>query len=163
MSTHTRTSTRKSLTAAELKARATKRLAKRAIVLVKPEDLLSASQEKLCLALSYLDVSQLSTAKATELIAIIKGLFDISQVLQGKPTAIHASNNRKALADLIPAVLKEAERRGLSLGGRTIEGEVVKVPSARGQGTRHTPRGGTELGPIQLRTQSDFSKILEEL
>lgn len=155
-----RGTTRKTLTAAEIKKLAVKKALNRDIILVKPDDLLTASQEKLCLALSYLDVHQLSVAKATELISVIKQLFDITQVLQGKPTAIHATNNRKALKDLIPAVLREAERRGLAIQGRVIEGEVVSCSDPGGEGTRHTPPGASCPGPIQPSVQSEFSKIL---
>lgn len=154
---------RKTLTAAELTKRANKKLANRLVIKVKPEDLLTTSQEKLCLALSYLDATQLSTAKATELMSVIKQLFEITQILQGKPTAIHASNNRKALVDLIPAVLKEATRRGYVAPARVIEGEVVKEPGGEARGTRHTPPGGHGPGPIPPSVQSDFSKILDEL
>jgi len=154
------------------KAKEDKAARARDLVIIKPDDLLSASQEKLCLALSYLDVHQLSVAKATELISVIKQLFDITQVLQGKPTTITANNNRKALTQLIPLVLKEAERRGLQVAGQVIEGEVTRVkdhassvPSAKprgGEGTRHTPPGASDSGPIAPRPQSEFSKLLDD-
>ena len=156
MATNQRQTTRKTLTAAEIKKRSIVKLSKRSIQLIEPNDLLTASQEKLCLALSYLDVTQLSQAKATELIAVIKQLFDITQVLQGKPTSINLSSNRKALEVLIPAMLREAERRGMQVSGQVIEGSAVRVKG-------HTPPGASGAGPIQPREQSDFSKSIDTL
>lgn len=163
LSTNSRQSTRKTSTAAQIKSRNCKKLTTRAIIPIDPDDMLTAAQQKMCLALSYLDVSQLSVAKATDLITVIKQLFDITQVLQGKPTAITASNNRKALKDLIPLVLKEAERRGLARSEKVIEGEVVSSSALSTEGTRHTPSGASCSGPIQPSEQSEFSKIIDSL
>lgn len=165
MATNGRQTTRNTLTAAEIKKRSTKKLAERAIELINPNDLLSASQEKLCLALSYLDITQLSQAKATELISVIKQLFDITQVLQGKPTSINASANRKALEDLLPRMIREAERRGMQVAsqGKVIEGEVLSAKPLRAKSTRHTPPGHSVSGPIAASERSDFSKVIDSL
>lgn len=168
---YVRRTTRKTKTGAELRKNELEQLRNREVAEVLPTDLLSASQDKLCTALSYLDAHQLSTASPRDLVTVIKQLFDITQVLQGKPTTIHSSTNRKALKDLIPAVLKEAQRRGLSVdvprgtagdGAKVIEGEVLSAEPLSGEGTRHTPPGHSESGPIAAQEQSDFSKILDD-
>jgi len=143
----------------------------RDITLIKPDQILDTSLDKLCLSLSYLDAHQLSTAKASELMSIIKGLFDISQVLQGKPTSISAGANLKALDALLPAVMREAARRGVTVDAKAVRVEETSKKranpgpqvAARGSeegGPEAHPPGGLGAGPIEPPEPSAFSKIL---
>lgn len=106
--------------------------------LIAQQDLLNATQDKLCLVLSYIDRHNISRAKLSELTGLIKALFDVSQVMQGKPTSISHSESVRALKDLVPALMTEAQRRGIV----TVEGEVVEVRDpAPEPAWRRKPRG----------------------
>lgn len=118
------------LSTAFIEANEADKMRRRDVAQINPGQELDALQNKLRQTLSYLDATTLSTAKASELTSVIKTLFDVSQTIQGKPSSITASQNVKALDDLLPQVMREAARRGI-----VIEGEVVKdaivVPSAK--------------------------------
>lgn len=120
---------------------------------IKPDELLPATVERLCAAVAHITDYRLQGAKVSELNSLIKTLFEVSQVLQGKPTSISHSENVKALKDLVPALVKEATRRGID-----IEGEVVDV---QGPGPEAHPPGGSGAGPVEPRPQSEFSKFLD--
>jgi hypothetical protein len=139
-------------------------------------DLLPTLKEKLALTISYIDRYNVSNAKLSELNSIIKTLFDMSQVLQGKPTSISSSENTKALSSLVPALMREIQRRGMI----DVKGEVIEVVDAKPRKTRSDkgvpkrgagiealgsqahPPGGSGSGPVQPSAQSEFSKLLED-
>lgn len=155
------------------------------------DSLLDTVQDKLALAIAYLDRFNLSKAKVSELNSTIKTLFEVSQVLQGRPTSISRSDNQRALKELVPALNLELYRRGMV---EIIEGEVLKVvetprhPSgrkvrkdkgkkkaaaaqpqaleARCEATKEAPPwaegvGGSGSGPIDPKPPSEFSKLLD--
>jgi hypothetical protein len=123
------------------------------------DTMLEGTLAKLGYAVGCLTQSKLRSAKVSELNSLVKTLFDVTQVLQGKPTSISHSENVKKLKELVPALVQEAARRGI-----TLEGEVLDV-DVRGtrRGASAHPPGGQGLGPVKPRVQSDFSKISEIL
>lgn len=130
------------------------------------KDFLSALQERMCLALSYIDRYNLSNAKLSEINTTLKTLFDVAQIIQGRPTSISHNENMRALKDLVPALMREAERRGIiNTQGRVIE---VVESEERGAtrdawGTEAHPPGGFESGPVQPSGQSEFSKFISDM
>jgi len=110
-------------------------------------DLLTTIQSKMALALGYMDRVNLASATLNELTSAVKNLFDMQQILQGKPTQINASQNMRAIKDLLPAILKEATRRGI-----TIEGQIDPPPKAH-------PPAGVIVGSHPPHSTSDFLEI----
>lgn len=72
-------------------------------------------KEKLALALEYLDPYVLAGSSAKDLDAVIDGLIKNIQLLEGKPTSITSHEDRRQMNELIPALLLEAQKRGLKL------------------------------------------------
>jgi len=63
-------------------------------------------------------------------VAIAYGvLIDKKQLLEGKPTQILSVEERQELSDLLPALLREAERRGILVSkSPSIETTVSQAP-----------------------------------
>jgi len=150
------------------------------IVPIDPSKLLQELINKMCTAVACIDDTKLSTAKLGEIMSTIKTMFDITQVLQGKPTSISRSDNLKALKDLAPALLRELNRRGVTIDAKVAERvdvvtkaivvedvKDVKDDKVRidvpGAGSEAHPPVGVCSGPINHRDPSEFSKILENL
>lgn len=130
--------------------------------IVDSTNLLPALQEKIALALSYIDRFAISGAKLSELNTTIKTLFDVAQVLQGKPTSISHTDNVRTLKDLVPALMREASRRGMI----DIDGEVVEVREAKhkrkqrsdaGQARPHRRKDSAGASSGALGAESDGS------
>lgn len=117
-------------------------------VITTEAELLTAIQTKMALALGYMDRYQLAGSTLSELTSAVKALFDMQQILQGKPTQINASKNMSAIKDLLVPLLKEAKRRGhtISMGGHEAH-----------------PPGGSSGGPIPPLKPPDFSKNGSEI
>lgn len=145
-------------------------------VAIDSKDFLPALQQRMCLALSYIDRFNLANAKLSEINNALKTMFDIAQIVQGRPTSISHNENMRALKDLVPALMKEAERRGmLRTKGDIIE--VVDAPGAAQRGGRSEGRGsarealgtsahppvGFDSGPVAPSGQSDFSDFISDL
>ncbi len=136
---------------------------------IDPENPLPAIQERLALVLDRITPSKLSAAKLSELSGMMKQLFEAAQLLQGKPTTISDRSNVAALDKLVPAVLAEAERRGLAFDqAKVVPGEVLEVqascvPSAEveARGDEAHPPGGLGVATIQTQEPTTFSEISE--
>ena len=77
--------------------------------------------------LHYIDATTLGKAKLSELSQMFKTLFEAQQLLDGKPTTILSRGDKDQLKTLIPRLLQEAKRRGISLHKvKTVEGEEVE-------------------------------------
>ena len=77
--------------------------------------------------LYYIDATTLGKAKLSELSQMFKTLFEAQQLLDGKPTTILSRGDKDQLKSLIPRLLQEAKRRGISLHKvKTVEGEEVE-------------------------------------
>lgn len=78
-------------------------------------EMLSVLTEKMSLALSKLDESKFDAANAQQIAIVFGILAEKRELLQGKPTQIFSFEERKSMQDLLPAVLREAQRRGFVL------------------------------------------------
>lgn len=77
--------------------------------------------KKIHLLSLYLDDKVASEASARDLAMAMAQLTEKRQLLRGEPTAIISDHERAKLNDLLPALMKEAARRGA-----TIEGQVTE-------------------------------------
>lgn len=162
------------LSTAFIEASEADRLRRREVAPINQGQELDALNNKLRQALSYLDATMLSTAKASELTSVIKTLFEVSQTIQGKPSNITASQNVKALDALLPQVLSEAKRRGIVLEGEVIsdavfsaapEGiktqvdrpaQVLSSDAVSPEVDGHTPPGHLSRSPIQRVDETEI-------
>ena len=79
-------------------------------------------EEKLALALLQLTPSKLNRSSGRELTSIVSMLSEKRALLRGEPTQIVSHEQRQKLNDLLPELIKEAKRRGI-----TIEGSMKDV------------------------------------
>ena len=86
--------------------------------------LLDKMEQKLSLVLHYMDRGKLEDATLGQLKEIFKVVFDRRQLLRGEPTQIVSNDDRRAMKELFPLLVKEAKRRGLQVP--VIEGELVE-------------------------------------
>ncbi len=84
--------------------------------------LINGLEEKIALALSYLDSFALAGASAKDLQAVIDGLISNVQLLKGKPTSITSVEDRRRINELLPLLVLEAQKRGV-----VMEGEFTKI------------------------------------
>lgn len=97
---------------------------------------LAQMEDRLDRALHYLDDYALSGATAKDLAVIIGILTEKRQLLRGEPTAILSSEERVTLNALIPVVVREAQRRGITIdmnsGEPIVTGGRQLLPGAHG-------------------------------
>lgn len=95
-------------------------------------------EEKIELALQFMDETSFASAPLKDVGYVLNVLISNHQLLQGKPTQIYDITTRKKLETMMPAMLAEARRRGI-----TVEGEfahVVATPELPVAATDHTDR-----------------------
>ena len=79
---------------------------------VKDNEIIELLRDRTGRALGYLDDYSLSSASAKDLAITIGILIEKTQLLEGKPTQILSVEERRHINDLLPAVIREAQRRG---------------------------------------------------
>ena len=79
--------------------------------------------------------SKLQKAGLREQVYALDRLFNIRQLLRGEPTQIVSIDDRKPLNELVPALVKAAQRRGIIIDGigRTLEEPQRGIPDSRVQ------------------------------
>lgn len=77
--------------------------------------ILDTLEEKIALALSYLDEFTLARANARDIASVVNVLMEKRQLIRGEPTQIVSNEERKALDELVPELLKECARRGMTV------------------------------------------------
>ena len=83
--------------------------------------------EKITLAFQYLDDDAFDKMSGAQLAVTLGIMIDKRQILSGEPTAILSVQERSNLNELVPALLREAERRrGITVEGEIIQGEIVE-------------------------------------
>jgi DNA-binding MarR family transcriptional regulator len=84
---------------------------------LKTKHFLTAIEGKLAMALDALTKEKLDEASARDL-AVLTGIFlEKRQLIMGEPTQILSSAERMHMAEVLPLLLKEAERRGMDIEG----------------------------------------------
>lgn len=77
--------------------------------------------------------SKIKSASLREQIYALDRLHNIRTLLRGEPTQIVSVDDRKTLNDLLPALVKAAQRRGVVIDGafRTLEEQQRGIPDSR--------------------------------
>lgn len=71
-------------------------------------------EHRIMLVLRHVDPVSLSKANARELASVLNILVQNRQLLKGEPTQIVSAEDRRQIKDMIPALMAEAKRRGLT-------------------------------------------------
>jgi hypothetical protein len=89
---------------------------------IKTQDMIHKIDERIGHALTYVDDYVMSEANFRDLSMGIGILIEKRQLLKGEPTQIISIEERKRLDELLPMLVKEAARRGI-----TIDGKVERI------------------------------------
>lgn len=100
--------------------------------------MLELLEERLMMALEYLGDAKMAEASARDLAVVIGVLAEKRALLRGEPTQIIGVEERRNLSELLPALLKEAERRGMTVDLNPADYGEVGKPSARVIGAAET-------------------------
>lgn len=92
----------------------------REVKALKTQEILRMCEEKLDMIDFYLDDKVMAEASARDLGLMAGVLIEKRALLRGEPTAIISDYERKKIHELFPALIAEAQRRGL-----TVEGQVT--------------------------------------
>ncbi len=87
---------------------------------LKTAEILDLLNKKIDLALRYMDDKVAAEASFRDLALGTAAMIEKRQLLRGEPTQIISDGERKKLHELLPALLDEARRRGV-----TVDGQVV--------------------------------------
>jgi len=91
---------------------------------VKTKELTDLIEDRMHTALEYMDDFAMARATAKDLAIIVGILGDKRQLLKGEPTHIISRQERMQLTELMPLVLKEMERRGIT---SLVDAEYIEV------------------------------------
>ena len=109
-------------------------------------ELVEKIQEKIALGLNYMDDFAMSGMDGKDLAIMLGILIEKQQLLEGRPTQILSFEERKHLSELLPAYVREAARRGITIDATAVEireepRPLVTLPDEfREQDFSHTAR-----------------------
>lgn len=107
-------------------------------------------EDRIWRALQYLDDFNLAKAPARDLAVIVGILLEKRQLLRGEPTHILSTTERANLNELVPLMVKEAQRRGIEFMEGVDYHEVEQVDQARAVRPRSARTGIKDLNRKQL-------------
>lgn len=84
-------------------------------------DFVEKLEEKAWAALEMIDDFTLSCSSAKDLAIIVGIMLEKRQLLSGQPTAILSFEERRNMDELMPLLVKEAQRRGMIVDGHAHE------------------------------------------
>lgn len=84
-------------------------------------ELVEKLDEKISLGLHFMDDFALAGMDGKDLAIMIGILIEKKQLLEGRPTQILSFEERKHLSELLPAYVKEAARRGITIDATAVE------------------------------------------
>lgn len=96
----------------------------REVKALKTQEILRMCEEKLDMIDFYLDDKVMAEASARDLGLMAGVLIEKRALLRGEPTAIISDHERKKIHELFPALIAEAQRRGLTVDGQVMERKV---------------------------------------
>ena len=111
---------------------------------VSQKDLLMKIEDKMVQSLDYMDDVTFASAPLRDLAMCFGILHDKRQLLMGQPTQILSVTERKELNELIPDIIAEAQRRGITIDAAPVNAQmeegvsthVVADISDKGRGNR---------------------------
>ena len=95
---------------------------------LKTAEILDLLNKRVHLGLLYLDDKVMAEASARDLMLGISSMIEKRQLLRGEPTQIIADADRRKLNELLPALIEEGRRRGI-----TIPGVATRVANSEAQ------------------------------
>lgn len=108
---------------------------------VTTRDLLSLMDERMRMALEYMTDGKMAEAGIKDLAIMFGILTEKRALLRGEPTQIVGVKERQNLTELLPALLQEAQRRGMTVDLNPSEFSEVGKP------------GGTVVIPPERRQE----------
>lgn len=120
---------------------------------VTTKDLLGLIDERLRMALEYMTDGKMAEAGVKDLAILFGILTEKRALLRGEPTQIIGTKERQNLTDLLPELLKEAQRRGMTVDlnpaefsevGTAETGRVIIDPARRLERAATRTIGGTK-------------------
>lgn len=90
------------------------------------QEMIAALTEKMSMALGALDAGKFEAANAQQIAIVFGILAEKRELLQGKPTQIFSFEERKSMQELLPAVLREAQRRGFIMDPSHVTIDVTE-------------------------------------
>ncbi len=109
-------------------------------------ELVEKIQEKIALGLNYMDDFAMSGMDGKDLAIMLGILIEKQQLLEGRPTQILSFEERKHLSELLPAYVREAARRGITIDATAVEIReeprplVVMADAIHEEAINHTAR-----------------------
>ena len=94
---------------------------------LKTQEILDLLGKKIHLALSYMDDKVMAEASFRDLALGSTAMIEKRSLLRGEPTQIVSDHERKKLVELMPLLLAEAQRRGVTIPGTVTEKVVESV------------------------------------
>jgi hypothetical protein len=89
-------------------------------------EMLHALGEKMTLALQAMTPEKMADSPARDLAVVFGILAEKRELLQGKPTQIFSFEERRSMKELLPAAIREAQRRGFVIDGTYTEDSSVE-------------------------------------
>jgi len=108
--------------------------ANRAVKDIKTKDIVVGLESKIEMALEYMDDTAFAKANLRDLGIVLGILIEKRQLLRGEPTQILSVEERMSLDISIPLIVKEAQRRGM-----TIDMDPIDASSEEGVHARLLP------------------------
>lgn len=94
---------------------------------LKTQEILDLLGKKIHLALTYMDDKVMAEASFRDLALGSTAMIEKRSLLRGEPTQIVSDHERKKLVELMPLLLAEAQRRGVTIPGTVVEKTVEPV------------------------------------
>lgn len=91
---------------------------------LKTNEILQMLGNKIDLAAFYLDDKVMAEASARDIMLGLGVLIEKRNLLRGEPTQIISDHERKKLHELLPALIAESQRRGITVDGQVTAKEV---------------------------------------
>lgn len=88
---------------------------------LKSGEIVDALNHKIDLALRYMDDKTMAEASFRDLALGTTAMIEKRQLLRGEPTQIVSDHERAKLHELVPLLIQEAQRRGLTVDGQVTE------------------------------------------
>lgn len=83
--------------------------------------------------LQHFSETKMENANLSELSRAVKDLLSMRQLLRGEPTQILSTAQRTKLSEMMPAFIKEAQRRGYEFQINPSTGEIATMKKVAGQ------------------------------
>lgn len=120
---------------------------------IKTPQLLSLIEEKIGMALEHMDDVTFANAELRDLAVTFGILAEKRQLLRGEPTQILSVNERTHMNELLPLIVKEASRRGMTIDATPInDGDEVgvntRVLGREGLSDHDTSRTARKFTPL---------------